>query len=183
MNKLRAKKPIAATRDLPNRLYREDQIARLARIRQAKNEYLKYLIIEEDRIDLLAELVDKRFDDFHEVLMDHQAGFITTLQLAPRGWGKSTVGTVISCVHEFLKDRDLRVLFASETSTQACNFLGELKSILTNDNIVEVFGDLKGDMWHENGINIKGRYTARKESSVMTTGVDGAITSAYFDVI
>jgi predicted phage terminase large subunit-like protein len=183
MRKLAANSSLATKRDLPNRLYKEDQIARLGRIRQAKNEYIKYLIIEEDRIDILAELVDKRFDDFHEILIDHQAGSITTLQLAPRGWGKSTVGTVLSCAHELLKDRDARILFASETSTQACNFLGELKAILTHDNIVEIFGDLKGDMWHENAINIKGRYTARKESSVMTTGVDGAITSAHFEII
>ncbi len=183
MRNLSANKSLATVRDLPKRLYREDQIARLSRIRDAKNEYIKYLILEEDRIDVLAELVDKRFDDFHEILIDHQFNSITTLQLAPRGWGKSTVGTILSCAHELLKDRDARILFASETATQACNFLGELKAILTHENMIEIFGDLKGDMWHENAINIKGRYTARKESSVMTTGVDGAITSAHFEII
>ena len=180
---LAAKFPKSWKRDAPKRVYREDQIATIGRIRDAKNEYIRYLILEEDRIDIFADLVDKRFDDFHDVLIDHQLDNQTTLQLAPRGWGKSTVGTVLSAAYEILKDRDLRILFASETATQACNFLGELKAILTHEKIIEIFGDLKGTMWHENAINVNGKFTARKESTVMTTGVDGAITSAHFDII
>jgi phage terminase large subunit-like protein len=162
---------------------RSSQIYTIGRVRGVTNDLIRKQVLYEDRLDVLAELVGKRFDNFHWLIYDFQVENKTTLQLAPRGWGKSTIGTVLSAAQKILRNRDIRILFTSETATQAQNFLSELKGILIHEKVIEVFGDVRGDVWHENAINVLGRSPTRKENTVMTTGVDGSITSAHFDCI
>ena len=151
------------------------------RVKQA--EYLRYYIIEKDRIDLLAELAGLRYDPIHEALIEHQRDNLYSLQLAFRGCGKTTVGTILKTAHKILKNRNHRHLIASESAGLAWEILSSIKSILTCDSVTEVFGDLKGDVWHESAINIAGRTTHAKEKTVNTCGADGAITGGHFDEI
>lgn len=165
------------------RAKRLQAIDRLFKLRQQRNEYLKRLILEEDRVDLLVELAGYRYDDVHHLLVEYQYQNKKTLQLAPRGWGKTTVGTCLKIVHKILKDRNRRHLIASETATLAWDMLSEIKSILVCEDVAEVFGDLRGDVWHESAINIAGRTTHAKEKTVNTCGADGAVTGGHFDEI
>lgn len=131
---------------------------------------------------MLAEL-GYSFDPIHEILIWHQSTSKKTLQLAPRGCGKSTVGTVGSALVKILRDPNVRILFASDIVTHAHGFLSELKQCLEHPRVTEIFGNQIGNVWNEDAINVAGRTSPAKENTVMTTGVDSSITSAHFDVI
>lgn len=152
-------------------------------LRDKKAKYLKYLIVHEDRVDLLAELAGLRYDPIHDALIDFQLNSIYTLQLAFRGCGKTTVGTILKTAHKIIKNRNHRHLIASESASLAWDMLSAIKSILTCEAVVEVFGDLKGNVWHESAINIAGRSIHSKEKTISTCGADGAITGGHFDEI
>ncbi len=51
----------------------------------------------------------------------------TCLQLAPRGFGKSTILTITRAVYEILRNPNIRILIASNTQLQAEVFLREIK--------------------------------------------------------
>lgn len=174
---------LAKRAELNLRQRKQDNLRALHRVRKVHNETVRRLIIDDNRIDVLAELVGYRFDDFHVTFIQHQLAYNSTIQLAPRGWGKSTVGTALSAAIKVLRDRNIRILFASETVTQAASFLSEVKAILTHPRVYEIFGDLQGTVWHEYAIRVAGRTSTRKEDTIMTTGVDGAITGSHFDAI
>ena len=172
-------KPLAGSK----RVKRYANIETLFKLRAKTNGYLRDLILSEDRLDLLAGLVGLRYDSIHELLVDFQNDYNYTLQLAFRGCGKTTVGTILKIVFKILKDPNRRHLIASESAQQSWDMLGSIKSILTCEPVVEVFGDLKGDVWHESAINLAGRTIHTKEKTVMTCGADGAVTGGHFDEI
>lgn len=174
---------LAKRSELNLRERKRDNLRALTQVQKVHNETVRRLIIEDNRIDVLAELIGYRFDDFHATFIHHQLAHKSTAQFAPRGWGKSTVGTSLSAAMKILRDRNIRILFASETVTQAASYLSELKGILTHPAVYEIFGDLRGTVWHEYAIRVAGRTSTRKEDTVMTTGVDGSITGSHFDAI
>jgi predicted phage terminase large subunit-like protein len=137
----------------------------------------------EGRPDLILQEIGYEFDTFHEAIADHQIEHDCSLQLAPRGWGKSTIGTIGSSLVEILRNRNVRILFASDIVTHAKAFLDELKGCLEHPRIEEIFGRVRGSVWNEDEITVFGRTVTNKEKTVMVTGVDGSITSAHFDVI
>lgn len=163
---------------------RYEALDRFHESHQRRNEYIRRLILEDDRVDVFAEkLCKRRFDPVHEVLIDFEKSNKTTLQLAPRGWGKTTISTCVWIAYKIIKNRNLRILLASETATQAWDMLSEIKGYLISDPVAEIFGDLKGDIWHEAAFNIAGRTINAKEKTVFTCGADGAVTGGHFDEI
>jgi predicted phage terminase large subunit-like protein len=140
-------------------------------------------VIHERRIDILLKEIGYDFDNFHRVLTDHQAVNLVSLQLAPRGSGKTTVGTIGAALLEILIDPNVRILLASDIVTHAQNFLSELKSCLIHPRVVEIFGDQRGDKWNDTEITTRGRTLPRKEPTIAITGVDSSITSMHFDFI
>jgi len=173
--KKRNKKPFEAKRK--KKALKAFRKARLARNKIVRKQILK------GRVDVLLRECGYRFDDFHDLLIVFQTDNDTTLQLAPRGWGKSTVGTSGACACEVIRDRNIRILIASETITQAKKFLKEIKNILAHKRVKELFGDLKGAVWNEDSIVVAGRTSTKKEQTITTTGVDGAVTGEHFDTI
>jgi hypothetical protein len=148
-----------------------------------RNKMIRDLVLVDGRVDVLMAEIGYRFDAFHDALIDHQNKHKNTIQLAPRGWGKTTIGTIASAAVRILRNPNIRIIFASETITQASNFLGELKYMLTHSRVEDIFGPQRGDTWHENAITVRDRTIARKEKTVMCTGVDGSITSAHVEVL
>ncbi|MFO7968326.1 MAG: hypothetical protein R6U44_12075, partial [Archaeoglobaceae archaeon] len=55
----------------------------------------------------------------HQSILDHMINYKKTLDLAPRGHGKSTVGTVIYCLWKVLINPNVRILIVSNTDRQA----------------------------------------------------------------
>jgi predicted phage terminase large subunit-like protein len=153
------------------------------RMRCMRNDLVRNSVLREGRFDLLMYELGYRVNAVHELLIEHQQEHGKTLQLAPRGCGKTTVGTVGSALVEILKDPNVRILFASDIVSHAQDFLDELKCCLTHPRLVEIFGEQKGEVWNEDEITVAGRTLPHKEKTVMTTGVDSSITSAHFDII
>jgi len=174
---------VAKHSNLSARQKRNENLRSFRQLRNIRNRVVYDSVMNEGRYDLLLAELGYVFDPIHEILIWHQCQHIKTLQLAPRGCGKSTIGTVGSALVKILRDPNIRILFASDIVTHAQGFLSELKECLTHPRTVEIFGSQVGDVWNEDAINVAGRTLPRKENTVMTTGVDSSITSAHFDVI
>lgn len=176
--------PFVKLSEVPNaKLRRQEKILTIQKYRGESNDQLRHLILNEDRIDLLIELVGFDYHVFHEALIEFQKDHPFTIQLGPRGWGKTLVATILKDAHEVIKNRNIRILLTSETATQAKNMLSAIKAVLTHDRVTEIFGDLKGDTWNETEINIAGRTITAKEKTISIAGADGAVTSGHYDLI
>lgn len=108
----------------------------------------------------------------------------STLDLAPRGFGKSTVGDVDHCITRILRDPNIRILIGSKTQTQAEAFLKEVRTHFEqNEDLIRIFGDLRGTPWNDNEFTVNTRTTIKKEATLTALGASGAVVSKHFDVI
>jgi predicted phage terminase large subunit-like protein len=185
--KKKPKKQVQATkpRKVPkpfDRTRKRRALKALKKARAVSNRHMRRMIMD-GRVDVLMKLCGYRFDDFHDVVIEYQRENDTTLQLAPRGWGKSTIGTVGAAACEVIRNRDIRILIASETVTQAKKNLRQIKAILTHKRVRELFGDLRGELWNEDQVTVAGRDSTKKESTIAITGVDGGVTGDHYDII
>ncbi|RLI71600.1 hypothetical protein DRP05_12785 [Archaeoglobales archaeon] len=119
----------------------------------------------------------------HKAILDHITKHKKTLDLAPRGHGKSTVGTIIFSIWKVLVDPNIRILVVSNTDRQAKAFLREIKAHLESERIIKLFGDLKGDKWTDEEINISLKQKITKEANITALGASGAVTTKHFDII
>ncbi|MBI5119034.1 hypothetical protein HZA56_21425 [Candidatus Poribacteria bacterium] len=107
-----------------------------------------------------------------------------SLILAPRGFGKSTLLSVVRCVFEIVRNPDVRILLASNTQPQAEAFLREIRShFQTNEGFRTFFADLVGPKWTDTEIIVRPRKRIAKEPTIFAIGVGGALVSRHFDVI
>jgi phage terminase large subunit-like protein len=157
--------------------------------RKVSNEYLRRQILENNRIDILAtEVLGYELKPFHFSMQRFQFEHPQTLQLAPRGFGKSTICTVTKCIHLLLKNPNLRILIASKTSTNAEGFLKAIKTQFEeNERLAEIFGPYydpkSGKKWDNKEIEVLPRTAKDKEGSISCVGVLGTIVSKHYDVI
>lgn len=157
--------------------------------RSMGNEVIRRLVIENDRIDILAtEVLGYELKPFHLRMLQHQFLHPDTMQLTFRGAGKTTICTVAKAIHLLINDRNLRILLASKTKTNAEGFLKEIKAHLEgNRRLIEIFGDFydpaKVSKWDNTEIEVLGRTQVMKESSITCVGVDSAVVSKHYDVI
>lgn len=119
----------------------------------------------------------------HKAILSHVTRNKKTLDLAPRGHGKSTVGTIIFSIWKVLVDPDVRILIVSNTDRQAKAFLREIKFHLESEKITRLFGELRGDKWTDEEINLATRTRISKEANITALGASGAVTTKHFDVI
>lgn len=167
---------------------RQQLIHLLGQSNEAKNEWIKRMVLDYDRLDILQEMVLGYVcvPAFHRRIIIHQLTHKTrSLTLAYRGGGKTTTGTITKAIHAMLKYRDVKILIASKTAQNSSDFLKEIKQHLeSNDKFREIFGDLVGtSKWDNNSIEIKGRTRPWKEPTIATVGVDGAVASKHWDII
>jgi len=162
---------------------RDSLIGSIQQIDTARKEYIKRLILEEDRLDVLMRLVGYRSPSHQMALNAFFEGRQFGIVLAPRGSGKSTSCNVCYAVMRALQNRDLRVLIASRTTEQAKAFLFEIKSVLKNEALIEIFGETQGEKWDETQADIAGRTKNTKEHTFTIAGADGAVVSKHFDLI
>lgn len=150
---------------------------------KGRTEYIRRLIIEESRLDVLMKLVGYRAPAHQLMINKFFNGRTYGLVLAPRGSGKSTSANICYAVMRALQNRDIRILIASRTMQQAQSFLSEIKSNLLKPALQEIFGELKGDKWDETQADIAGRTQNPKEHTFTIAGADGAVVSKHFDII
>jgi predicted phage terminase large subunit-like protein len=131
----------------------------------------------------MALLLDCEVAEVHE-RMAEVARLPRSLILAPRGFGKSTLLSVVRCVFEIVRNPDVRILLASNTQAQAEAFVREVRGHLErNTAFRRLFGDLVGPKWTDREIIVAARKRIAKEPTVFATGVGGALVSRHFDIV
>ena len=114
---------------------------------------------------------------------DNQA----SMDLAPRGHGKSTIGDVDFCITKVLRNPDVRIMIGSKTQTQASAFLKEIRTHFEqNVNLIRIFGDWKksrDNVWNDKEFTVNRRTVIKKEATVSALGASGAEVSKHFDII
>lgn len=114
---------------------------------------------------------------------DNQA----SMDLAPRGHGKSTIGDVDFCITKVLRNPDIRIMIGSKTQTQASAFLKEIRiHFEQNVNLIRIFGDWKksrDNVWNDKEFTVNRRTMIKKEATVSALGASGAVVSKHFDII
>jgi predicted phage terminase large subunit-like protein len=165
----------------------EAAVAALSAVRALRREILKREILEGGRVDLLAtRILGYELRPFHRAMLDFQSAADTAaLQLAPRGYGKSTILTITRAVYEILRNPNIRILIASNTQLQAEVFLREVKAHLAmNERLIEVFGKFQDESkWDAREIMVAPRKSAAKEATVTSVGVGGPVASRHYDLI
>lgn len=157
--------------------------------RKMGNEWLRRAIVENDRIDILAGAVlGYEVQPFHLAMMQFQFLHPQSIILCYRGSGKTIICTITKAIHLLVKNRNLRILFASKTSGNAGGFLKEVKGHFEQSaRLIEIFGEFydprKCEKWDKAEIEVVGRTHWSKESSITCAGIEGTIVSKHYDVI
>jgi phage terminase large subunit-like protein len=154
-----------------------------------KLEWLRRLIREQNRIDILAtEVLGLTVKPMHLSMMQFQFLHRESLQLAYRGAGKSSVCTVTKTIHLLIKNPELRIVLASKTKGNAEGFLTEIKQHMENNELLnELFGPFydpgRVTKWNDSEITIVQKKRPTKEASVTCVGAESAVVSRHYDVI
>jgi hypothetical protein len=164
-------------------LRRDALIESIMDLDRTRIEYIRRLVIEDSRLDVLMKILGYRAPDHQMAINEFFKGRKFGLVLAPRGSGKSTSANICYVIMRALQNRDIRVLIASRTVQQSQSFLSEIKANLLKPELIEIFGELRGDKWDETQADIVGRTKHTKEHTFTIAGADGAVVSKHFDLI
>lgn len=163
-------------------------------IAQADNQdaILRYLITENSNFEIAYYLVCKYItrrdvQGLHKNIISNISNRKNTLDLAPRGFGKSTVGDVDYCITRILRNPDVRIMIGSKTQMQAEAFLKEIRTHFEQNRVLlRIFGDWKksrDNVWNDREFTVNRRTEIKKEATVTALGASGAVISKHFDVI
>jgi predicted phage terminase large subunit-like protein len=108
-----------------------------------------------------------------------------SLDLAPRGFGKSSIGNIAYCIFRIVQDRNIRILIVSNTQTQSQAFIREIKNQLeSNQKLIDLFGTFQDyKKWTETELTVQDRTSVKKESTITALGATGALTGKHADLI
>lgn len=156
--------------------------------RSMGNEWLKRMIRDHDRIDILAATVlGYEVKPLHLAILQWQFKHVDNIIELFRGSGKSTIGTVTKIIHLLIKNPELRIVICSKTAGNAEGFLKEIKGHLEDNSLLnELFGPFydprKVAKWDNREIEIMQKTKRTKEASITCVGVDSTIVSKHYDV-
>lgn len=161
----------------------------LERTRSVGDTWIRRMVVERKRIDILAtQVLGYDVQPFHLRMMLHQFKHRRTLQLAFRGAGKSTTCTITKAIHLVLCNPNLRILIASKSTANAEAFLKEIKGHFErNERLIRIFGThfdpRRVGKWDTHEIEVLPRTLNAKEATITCAGVDGTIVARHYDVI
>ena len=127
-----------------------------------------------------------RIDEPHWNILQHYEQAQETLDLAPRGCGKTRIGNIGYCAFLAANNPDIRILIVSDTDTHAVRFLGTIKAVLESHPLIKThYGDLKGDLWTAHELFLKTRTDKTlTEATISAMGMySGAVTTGHYRVI
>jgi predicted phage terminase large subunit-like protein len=163
------------------------EATRAARRKIIRARFFDERVPRADRIAFLAKhVLGYKVLPFHVDMLRHEYGdHFETVSLAPRGVGKSTIGTIAAAVAEVIWNPDIRILIASKTAGQAHAFLREIANHFErNAELIAVFGAFYNSaQWNDTEITVAGRTTFDKEATITTVGVGGAVASKHYDLV
>lgn len=123
--------------------------------------------------------------EHHDRILSHYEAAQQTLDLAPRGSGKTRVGTIGYGAWKAVNDPDVRILIVSDTDQHATRFLNTIKSAIEYHPLIKTYyGDLKGPRWSDHEATLLGRTKILTEATLTAHGAtSGAVTSGHYDLI
>jgi len=121
----------------------------------------------------------------HLKILEHYEQYQLTLDLAPRGCGKTRIGDIGYAAWKAVNNPNIRILIVSDTDTHAVRFLGTVKAVLESHPLIKrYYGDLKGDKWTDHEIVLKTRTEIQTEATISAMGMySGAVTTGHYDII
>lgn len=133
----------------------------------------------------MTEVFAYQYLPHHHHIFEHIQKHPVSLDLAPRGSGKSRIVTIAYCAWMALRDPNIRILIVSDTDDHAVRFLNTIKTALNNHPLIKQhFGILAGDKWTDHQIELKGRTRILTEATITAHGAySGAVTSGHYDII
>jgi predicted phage terminase large subunit-like protein len=131
------------------------------------------------------EIYSYILNDHHLKILTHIQTSNQTIDLAPRGCGKSRIGNIAYVTQRVLQDPNIRILVTSDTDTHAVRFISTVKDALQYHPLIKRnFGTLVGPRWKEHEAEILGRDRIMTEATVTAAGAfSGAVTSGHYDLI
>ena len=127
-----------------------------------------------------------RIDEPHWNILKHYEQAQETLDLAPRGCGKTRIGNIGYAAWQAANNPNIRILIVSDTDTHAVRFLGTIKAVLESHPLIRrYYGDLKGNKWTDHEITLKTRTDKTlTEATTSAMGMySGAVTTGHYDII
>ena len=148
-------------------------------------DYLKDLIVNHQRVDLLAtQVLGYQVMPFHLNMLQFQIKHTNNLQLVFRGAGKSTICTVAKAIWYICVWPDVRIVIASKTVNQAQARPKEIKGHLEGNSLLkEMFGEFYSKtIWNARQIEVAQRTSNDATPTVACVGAKGSIAGAHFDI-
>jgi len=160
-------------------------IDELIRQQEEADLWVRYQVINNDRIDILCEeVLGYNLEDFHNEILKFQFHHEHGLILAPRGFGKTTIGTIARVVFEILKNPNISILLASRVTGNAEDILDEVSGhFVKNEKFIRIFGNLVGTPWYSRQITVANKTKISKEPTVNTIGSDSGVVGKHYDLV
>ena len=163
-------------------------LEKLETVREQRHAEIRKLVLQEGRIDILAEEVLGYAPHWHHLeMMDFQDALDECLILAWRGAAKTTYLTITRCIFEILRDPNTSILIASAASGQAQDILRGIKrQFMQNLELRAIFGDYVtgAEQWSETAITIPQRTDyGIKEPTIFAVGTETALPSRHFKIV
>ena len=164
---------------------KQDTLRELERQEEEYETWIKYQVLKNDRIDILCEeVLGYTLEPFHHDILRFQFQNDQGLILAPRGFGKTTIGTIGKIVFEILKDPNISILLASRVTGNAEDMLKEVRGHFEdNEKFKRIFGSLVGKGWYSRQITVANRTKVAKEPTVNTVGSDSGVVGKHYDLV
>ena len=119
----------------------------------------------------------------HTKILKHYSSNQVTLDLAPRGSGKSRVGNIGYVSWAACNNPNARILILSDTDTHAVRFLSTIKNVLSNSELIAAhYGNIEGIQWSDHQITTALRTDpAITEASITALGMySGGVTTGHY---
>lgn len=123
----------------------------------------------------LADQFDKEFSDYQNEVLNFLVESIDNntkdrkMVIAPRGHGKSTLSSLVIPLFSALYQKKTFIVFISASQDMANMFLAKIKAIIENPIIISDFGELKGNVWNSEEIELKNGVT------IITKGITSTL--------
>ncbi len=115
--------------------------------------------------------------------------------LSPRGSYKSTL-VLYWLSWQIGRNPNIRILYNTETYSLALAYIQSMKTVMLQDEYVEIFGEMRGDTgWKDSGLRVGPSYPGHqiershckgrtsKEATLQPAGVDKGITGGHYEII
>lgn len=165
---------------------KDEAAARLKYLYDLKLQWLRHMIIDLKRTDILAREILGYYvaPRLHMKMIKWLWTHDEALILCFRGAGKTTICTIAMAIHQIILNRNIRILIASKSGLNAQKMLKDIKGHLANNQLlIDCFGPFVGSLWNEDAIEVAGRTVQHMEPTIATVGIESAVVSQHYDII